>query len=257
MGFHAIVCIKSVVLNAPGGKITRTPDSVAFNPFDLAALETALAARDEADGAVTVLSMGPMASAQAVYTALSLGADRGVLLCDKALAGSDTLATSTALCAAIKKLAPFDIVLFGTKSADSDSGQVGPQTASALDIPMAAQSSKILFRDGGVEVESESDGFISNFFMKTPCALTVSQNAAKARDAGLMGIQTAFDKDIEIWGLDNLELLPDQVGDQGSPTVVKDMTTVSKGKKCEFIPGSVDEQAQQLLEKLNDMGLIK
>ncbi len=257
MGIHIIVCVKSVVLDAPRGKAVRTPDTVAINPFDLAALETALEARDKIGGVVTALSMGPQASGLALFTALSMGADRGVLLSDKALADSDTLATSTALCAAVKILAPYDLVLFGTRTADSDTGQVGPQTAVALDIPIAAQANEIIFRDGGVEVASECDGFKQRFFMASPCALTVAQNAAKARDASLMGIRNAYARELETWDLSRLGLSRDQVGTPGSPTVVKAMTPVTGGKKCIFMAGSVDEQAQQLLDKLLDRGLIK
>jgi electron transfer flavoprotein alpha/beta subunit len=73
--------------------------------------------------------MGPPTVEATLREALAIGADRAVLLCDPALAGSDTLATSTALCAGATIPGPFDLVLFGTRTSDSDTGQVGPQTA--------------------------------------------------------------------------------------------------------------------------------
>ncbi|ACL06851.1 Electron transfer flavoprotein (Etf), beta-subunit [Desulfatibacillum aliphaticivorans] len=257
MGIHIIVCIKSVVLDAPGGKIVRTPDTTALNPFDLPALETALALSDELGGMVTALSMGPEISGLSLYSALSMGVDRGVLLCDKALAGADTLATSNALCAGLKLLEPYDLVLFGTRTADSDTGQVGPQTAVGAGLPLVAQARDILVKGKSLEVSAECDGFRQRFEVETPCALTVAPEAAKARNASLGGIEEAFSGEIEVWSLEKLGLTPDQVGDAGSPTKIKDMTPAAKGKQCAFLTGSIEEQADKLLEKLVNAGLIQ
>ncbi|MBI9076304.1 MAG: electron transfer flavoprotein subunit beta/FixA family protein [Desulfatibacillum sp.] len=257
MGIHIIVCIKSVVLDAPGGKIVRTPDTTTINPFDLSALEVALAARDELGGTITALSMGPETSSLSLYSALSMGVDRGVLLCDKTLAGADTLATSNALCAGIRLLEPYDLVLFGTRTADSDTGQVGPQTAVGLNLPLVTQARDIVFQENGLEVGAECDGFRQRFAVDLPCALTVAPEAAKARDASLGGIEDAFAGSIETWNLERLGLSPDQVGDAGSPTKIKGMTPASKGKQCDFITGSIEEQADKLLEKLVNAGLIQ
>ena len=140
---HIIVCIKSVVIDAPRGKTVRTADTCALNPFDRPALEVALQLKEKHGGSVTVMSMGPPTAETALREALAAGADRAVLLCDPAMAGSDTLATSTALCAGVSGLAPFDLLLFGTRTSDSDTGQVGPQTAVLLDLPMVTGAVRI------------------------------------------------------------------------------------------------------------------
>ena len=136
MAFHIITCIKAVATKTPANGISRTADTAELNPFDRIALERALALAEERNGTVTVLSMGPESCAFVLYEAMAMGADRGILLSDRRLADSDTLATSTALAAAIEKLAPCDLVIFGTRTADSDTGQVGPQTAVALNLPL-------------------------------------------------------------------------------------------------------------------------
>ncbi len=256
MGIHIIVCIKSVVLDAPRGKVVRTPETTAINPFDLPALEVALAARDELGGTVTALTMGPETSGLSLYTALSMGVDKGILLSHKSLAGGDTLATSNALAAGIRLLAPYDLVLFGTRTADSDTGQVGPQTAVALDIPIVAQALEIDFGKDTLEVGAQCDGFRQKYSVDMPCALTVASEAAKARDASLGGIEEAFSNRIETWDLEKLGLSPSEVGDAGSPTKIKAMTPASKGKQCEFITGTLEEQAQALLEKLVNSGVV-
>ena len=143
MGLHIIVCIKSVLVHAPVGQAVRTSDFCELNPFDRPALEAALRMKNEQGGSVTVISMGPDSVMFTIQEAIAMGADQGILLSDPALADSDTLATSTALAAAIKKLAPFDLVFFGSRTADSDTGHVGPQTAVLLDMPFLKRSVKI------------------------------------------------------------------------------------------------------------------
>ena len=124
------------MLEAPTGRSIRTSETCDLNPFDRPCIDMALRLRKEMGGTVTALSMGPDSCAFAVCDAMAMGVDRGVLLSDPALAASDTLATTTALAAAIRKLAPYDLVLFGTRTSDSDTGQVGPQTSVLLGIPM-------------------------------------------------------------------------------------------------------------------------
>ena len=134
MSLNIIVCIKSVVTSAPGGRVVRTSDNCILNPFDRPAIETALKLREDNGGNVTAITMGPETGSIALYEALAMGVDKGVLVTDRAFAGSDTLATSKTLAAAIGKLKPFDLVIFGARSSDSDTGQVGPQTAVHLNI---------------------------------------------------------------------------------------------------------------------------
>jgi electron transfer flavoprotein beta subunit len=98
---HIIVCIKSVVVDAPRGKIVRTADKCALNPFDRPALEVALQLKEKHGGSVTAFSMGPPTAEAILRETLAAGADRAVLLSDPALAASDTLATATALCAGV------------------------------------------------------------------------------------------------------------------------------------------------------------
>ncbi|MBT8342393.1 MAG: electron transfer flavoprotein subunit beta/FixA family protein, partial [Desulfatitalea sp.] len=138
MAFHTIVCIKSVMRAASKGAGRRTPENSELNPFDRPALEAALQLKDEQGGSVTALSMGPAVATEALVEARAMGVDRAVLLCDAALAGSDTYVTSRVLAEAARRLSPFDFLLFGTRAADSDTGQVGPQTATAMEIPFVS-----------------------------------------------------------------------------------------------------------------------
>ncbi|MFC1534872.1 electron transfer flavoprotein subunit beta/FixA family protein [Thermodesulfobacteriota bacterium] len=257
MSLKIIVCIKSVVLDAPNGQVVRLPETCVLNPFDRPALEMGLRLREEKGGTVTALSMGPEAGALALYEAMAMGVDNSVLISDPALAGSDTLATSTTLGAAILKLKPFDLILFGTRTSDSDTGQVGPQTAALLDLPLVTGVLAAEYKGAGLKVERRIDEFIEEYEIALPGVLTIHPTAAQPRDASLMGIETAFgEAEFEKMGLDELGLSSEQVGEKGSPTRVTSMNRIKRERKCEFITGSIEEQADKLVRRLRESGHI-
>ena len=125
------------------GRVDRSSAGAEINPFDLNALEAAVQIKDKLGGTVTTISMGPPSAESALRDALSRGANEAVLLVDSAFAGADTLATSYALAAAIKKLGEFDLIICGEKTVDGDTGQVGPEIAEHLGIPHVAYVSEI------------------------------------------------------------------------------------------------------------------
>ncbi|MBW1642493.1 MAG: electron transfer flavoprotein subunit beta/FixA family protein [Deltaproteobacteria bacterium] len=258
MGLKIIVCIKSVIINAPAGKSRRSVENCVLNPFDRPALELALNLREENGGNVTILSMGPDASESALLEAMAMGADKAVLLNDPALAGSDTLATSKALCAALATLGTFDLLLFGTRTADSDTGQVGPQTAVGLNLPLVTGARSVNVQKDRLFVTRRLDGMVEEFEATLPAALTIHPKAVKARDIELGGIESAYQKTkIKRISLKDIGLSPNDVGDAGSPTKVISMKRATQQRECEILSGTVENQAANLLEKLISSGLIK
>jgi electron transfer flavoprotein beta subunit len=257
MSLNLTVCIKTVALKAPdkAGRIPR--DAYALNPFDQPAMEAALELRGKYGGKITGLSMGPPWATAALHEALALGFDRAVLLSDPALADSDTLATSTALAATLEKLKPWDLILFGSRTADGDTGHVGPQTACGLNIPMVAGTTKIAMKPKGLEVVRNADGLIETYKMTLPGAVTIHAAGWSLREIPLTGIQTSYGTGtIETWSLADIGLLPDRVGTMGSPTRVVSTRTVKGEKTCTFIEGNVAEQADQLVSQLKDQGML-
>jgi electron transfer flavoprotein beta subunit len=254
---NIIVCIKSVVTEAPRGKIVRTADKCAFNPFDRPVLEMAVQLKERYQGSVTVLSMGPPTADATLREALAAGADRAVLLSDPALVGSDTLATSTALCAGIQFLSPFDLLLFGTRTSDSDTGQVGPQTAVLMGLSMVTGALCIEKQAGNLIVERRVDDFLETYEMRLPAALTIHPSAVFSRDAALGSIASAFaQQDVEIVSAAQLGVASQPVGDAGSPTRVLSMKSVKKDRTCEWIEGSPAEKAEALVRRLTASGQI-
>lgn len=257
MPLNTIVCIKSVVVNAPEGRVVRTMDNCVLNPFDRPALEMAVRLREENGGSVTAVSMGPEEGAQALYEALSMGVDRAVLLSDRAFAGADTLATSKTLAAAINKLKTFDLVIFGARTSDSDTGQVGPQTAERLDLPIVTGVCEISCQGSKIVVQRRIDEFMEEYEMSLPGVIAIHPRAVQPRDPALIMIENAFKKGIfEKMGLTDLELAEEEVGEKGSPTRVVSMGKIKRKRKCEFITGSVEEQAVELVRRLKDAGHV-
>lgn len=257
MTCHIIVCIKSVVVQAPARTLVRSADLLELNPFDRPALEMALRMTEAHGGTVTALSMGPEAASSALYEAKAMGVDRTVLICDPAFKGSDTLATSTALAAALKKLTPFDLLIFGTRTSDSDTGQVGPQTSVLLDLPLVTWAHSMEWKDSSLLVERRADGFVDKFELHLPAALTIHPGSVRPRDAGLSGIESAFEQQgLETWDLSDLGLSPDEVGWAGSPTRVPSWKRVARERKCEVLSGSTEEQVETLVSRLMEAGFI-
>ncbi len=143
MGYRSVVCVKQVPdtkritgqAMKDDGTVNRAALPAIFNPEDLNALEEALAVRDAHGGTVTVLTMGLPKACDVLRQAMMLGADRAVLITDRRAAGSDTLATSYILAAAIGKLEA-DLVFCGRQAIDGDTAQVGPQIAEKLNCTL-------------------------------------------------------------------------------------------------------------------------
>ena len=255
--FHTIVCIKAVVARAPRGKIIRSAENNRFNPFDRPALETALQLRSHYGGRVTVLSMGPPANCAVMAEALAMGADRAVLACDPALAGADTLATATTLAAAIRKLAPCHLVLFGTRTSDSDTGQVGPQTAVALDLPLVTGVHALSPAEHHLQIERTMDHLVESFEVDFPAALTIRPEIHSPRDIALAGLAEAFDTPkVEMLTLADLDLDAKETGEPGSPTRVLAMRPCERERQCQFLEGEAVDLADQLIRQWTQKGLL-
>ena len=257
MALNIVVCIKSVMLDPPVGKTVRSAETCVLNPFDLPALEMALQLRELHGGNVTSLSMGPGETVFALQESMAMGVNRAVLLCDRSMAGADTLATSAVLAAALEKLSPWDLALFGTRSSDSDTGQVGPQTAVQLGFPLVTGADAVKTEGAGLVVSRRMDGFCETYGVSLPAVLTVHPSACQARDLPLGGIQKAFGEcAVETWGLSDLGLAPETVGEAGSPTRVLSMKRIQKDRRCEYISGTTEEQVDALVNRLVEQGKI-
>lgn len=145
-----VVCMKQVPatskvdIDPETGAMKRMSGETRTNPYDLFALETALAIREKTGGTVTVLTMGPPQAEEMIRDAYTMGADEGVILSDRKFAGADVLATSYALAQGIQVIGGADLIICGRQTTDGDTAQVGPAIAEHLTIPHAAWVAEIM-----------------------------------------------------------------------------------------------------------------
>ncbi|MFA6473093.1 MAG: electron transfer flavoprotein subunit beta/FixA family protein [Candidatus Latescibacterota bacterium] len=215
----------NVKMDEKTGTMIREGVESIVNPLDLYAIECALQLKEKFGGTISVLSMGPPKAEIAIREALSMGCDDGVLLSDKAFAGSDTWATSYVLSQAVKKIGEFDIIVAGVRATDGDTGQVGPEMASMLELPVATFVSKIISIEGNtIVVERLIEGGYETVELSLPCLITVVNEISSPRLPTLRGKQNARKKVIPLNGKDSLTVSDDDLGLKGSPTrVVKIM----------------------------------
>jgi electron transfer flavoprotein beta subunit len=254
---HSIVCIKSVVRTAPNGVGQRSPDNSELNYFDRPALEAAIRLKAASGGTVTAVSMGPVAAIEALAEALAMGADRAVLISDPALAGSDTLVTARVLAAGIGCLSPYDFVFFGTRSSDSDTGQVGPQTATVLGIPFVGGVKSLNPNEDQWRIQRLLDDWEESWEVRPPAALTIHARAFKPRSIALSRIAGAYDAlEVQTWSLAQVGLSAAQTGLAGSPTRVAGLKKIKRNRTCRMIEGEPWEQVEALIEHLKTKGII-
>jgi electron transfer flavoprotein beta subunit len=165
------------------GTVNRSVLPAIFNPEDLNALEMALQVKDKfPDSTITLLTMGPVRAAEILREGLYRGADAGVLLTDKAFAGSDTLATSYALACAVKKFGEFNLIFAGRQAIDGDTAQVGPQVADKLHIPQITYAEELVsLNNQSVQIKRRLEKGVEVVEAQLPLLVTVHGTAAACR----------------------------------------------------------------------------
>ena len=264
---HSVVCIKQVPDSAQirvhpvTNTIMRQGVPAIVNPYDLFALEEALRLKDRFGGRVTVVTMGPSQAEVALRKTLSFGADDAILVSDKAFAGADTLATSYALAAAIRRIGqewPVDLVFTGKQTIDGDTAQVGPGIASRLSMQLLTYVSRIAEIDPATReiiVERRAEGGVQVLKTRMPCLITMLEDSNSMRFGTLSDVLRAARQEVRLWnkleaGVEDLG----KIGLKGSPTIVsKVFTPTPRAEKAEMIavdgsdPGGL---AAALLERI-------
>jgi len=257
-----IVLIKQVPettevrINPETNTLVREGVKGIINPFDTYALEEGVRIKERLGGTVVVVSMGPPQAREALQDAIALGADEAVLLSDRAFAGADTLATSRALAAAVRKLEPYDLIICGKQAIDGDTAQVGPEVAELLDIPHVTYVRRIReLEPGRVVVERMVEGAVETVEMSLPGLITVVKDINQPRIPSLKGIMKARRAAIPVWTPADVGISEELVGLRGSPTVVEKVFVPQVERRGEILEGSPREVAEALLSRLEALGV--
>ncbi|MBC7288072.1 MAG: electron transfer flavoprotein subunit beta/FixA family protein [Armatimonadetes bacterium] len=228
---RVVVCIKQVpatdeVRIDPQTKtLIREGVPMTINPLDDYALETALRIKDAVGAEIIAISMGPPSAEQVLRHALGMGCDEAVLLSDRAMAGADTLATARVLAAAVRKVGDVDLVVCGDHSSDGDTGSVGPQVAELLGLPQVTFALSAQVEDGVLRVRRLLPGVIETVEVPLPALITVLKSPERVRRPNLLRLRRAQERQISVWGVQELGLDRHEVGMYGSPTKVLDLFT--------------------------------
>jgi len=283
MSFRIIVLAKQVPDTRNVGKdamksdgtVNRAALPAIFNPEDLNALEFALRVKDSRDDAeVIILTMGPPRAAEIIRESLYRGADKGYLITDRKFAGSDTLATSYAISLAVKKLAPFDLIVSGRQAIDGDTAQVGPQAAEKIGIPQITYAEEYLgFEGDKIRVKRRLERGVEVVESTCPVLLTVHSSApdCRVRNAKRMmkykHAKTAIELQelsedymelletrpylkINQWSVDDLGADVSFLGLSGSPTKVKKIESVVFTQKESKTLSDSDRDINALMKTL-------
>ncbi len=267
---NIIVAIKqvpetsNVKMDPVTGTMIREGQDSIINPLDLYAIEAANALKERHGGKVTAITMGPMSAAKALREAMAMGCDDAVLVSDRAFAGADTWSTAYVLAQAIRKIGVYDLVLCGERATDGDTGQVGPNLAAALDLPLATYVSAIdaVDPDSGVmRVWRMTDHGYEKLQLPLPALLTVVKEINYPRLPTLRLKQRARKAEIPVFSTENLDVDKGKIGLKGSPTRVIRIESpkVTRGGTLVKVTddASLEGAVDQLIAFLKDRDLLQ
>lgn len=252
---NIVVCVKQVpdiseIAIAENGRLNRLGVPSMMNPLDRYALEAAVQIKEQHGGTVTAISMGPLQAKLALRECLAMGADRAVLISDKAFSGADTLATSRTLAAAIRGLGQFDLVFCGCQSNDSETGQVGPQIAEYLGIAQVTYAAHIILAGHHIQVQRELEDRCEVLQVELPVLITVVR-CNEPRNPSVRNTIKARQAAIQVMTIADLGLAIEEAGDKGSATRVTRTFVPPRQKQGLLIQEPTAQQAAKtLVEKL-------
>lgn len=256
------------------GTVNRAALPAIFNPEDLNALELALEIKDQHPGTqITLLTMGPVRAAEILREGMYRGADAGVLLTDKAFAGSDTLATSYALSCAIRKIGGADLILAGRQAIDGDTAQVGPQVADKLGIPQVTYAEAIVsLQDRTIQIKRRLERGVEVVECTLPVLITAHSTAPECRPRNAkrlmrfkrattlserhtsaedyLAVQTDTAGLITEWCAKDVNSDLVQLGLGGSPTKVRQVENIVFQAKESKVLSTADEEINWLMQEL-------
>ncbi len=261
---NILVCVKQVPdvnlvrIDPETGSLIRKGVPAILNPHDANALEAAVRLRERCGGTVSCITMGPDQAEEALRECLAAGADRAVLLSDRAFANADTLATSYVIVTAAKLLGRYDLIFCGKESLDGATGQMASQLAERFDASQLSCVREILALDEEartVTVTRELEHGVETARAALPCLMTVEKSGFHPRIPNLKSWKASRKAEIlrfdsrSIPGLD-----PAQIGDPGSPTKVPRTYPPPVGEPGRMLSeGSVGKTVEKLITLLGDV----
>ena len=255
---NIIVCLKQVpdtesqIKIGSDGKSIMTDDiKWVMNPYDEFGVEEALRLKEKHGGEVTVVGLGPKRVTESLRTALAMGADKGVLVSDEALDGSDSLANAKAIAGAVKDL-DYDLIFTGQRGVDDDLGLVGANIAELLGIPQLSLIVKVEVAEDGksVKVERPIEGEALIIESTLPALITTQKGLNEPRYASLPGIMKAKKKPLEEKTLADLGLDSAKFGEGARKLKILELTPPPERAEGKIVEGETPQEKAAELAKL-------
>ncbi len=255
---NIIVCLKQVPdtesqikIGSDGVSIATDDIKWVMNPYDEFGVEEALRLKEKHGGEVTVIGLGPKRVTESIRTALAMGADKGILVTDDAVEGSDALATAKAIAAAVKDL-EYDLIFTGQRGVDDDQGLVGAALAEQLGIPQLSLIVKVEVSEDGssVKVERPIEGETLVIESSLPALITAQKGLNEPRYASLPGIMKAKKKPLEEKSLADLGLDAAEFGTGARKLKILELTPPPAREAGKIVEGETPQEKAAALAKL-------
>ncbi|HEX6381858.1 MAG TPA: FAD-binding protein [Acidimicrobiia bacterium] len=242
------------------GRLIRTGLPLELNPYCRRAVSQAVElAPAGTESTVTVVTLGPPAAEDTLREAIAWGLERGcdvdgILVSDPAFAGSDTLATARALAAALRLTGPYDLVLAGRNSVDSETGQVPPELAELLDVPLLTGVRQLRLEGATVQARCEHDDGWVEVEVEVPALLTCAERLIQPCKVDADG-RAAVPAE-RIGRLAAADLGPGPWGQAGSPTSVGAVRVHEVSREGIVLDGPVEVQVRKAVDVLVRRGAL-
>jgi electron transfer flavoprotein beta subunit len=215
---NIVVLVKQVPDSGSERKLDPSDNTVAratadnvINEMDEYAIEEALTVKEAQGGEVTILTVGPDTATDAIRKALSMGADKAVHVSDPALHGSDAVATSAVLAAALGQL-EYDLVICGAEATDSQMSVMPALLSERLGIPQLSGARKLTVEGTTAKVERQTDGGYWALEAPLPAIVSTWDTINEPRYPSFKGIMAAKKKPVQTLTLADLGIDPGTVG---------------------------------------------
>ncbi len=244
-------------INLKTGALIRNKIDNIINPDDIFALEFALTIREKYGGVITAMTMGPSQAESSLREALAMGIDHVIHISDPIFSYSDTLQTTLVLKETFEKIKSYDVIITGSVTLDSGTGQVPYQLSEALQIPLITDIFIFEFEKDKFKCQRNFGHESQDIEVNLPVIIRIGKHFNKPRHIPLSGIKKAFEKKIEIMDF-NLLNCPDEIdGCNKSPTQVIKTDKLVHKRKNEFIKGSIKEKIQRIFDIMKEHGIEK
>lgn len=228
-----LVCVKQVPdveqlkMDPATGTLIRAGVPTILNPLDANALAAAISVKEQYGGEITLITMGPPMAEEVLRECIAVGADKAILVTDRAFGNADTLATSYSIVSAANCVDKYDLIFCGKETVDGATGQMGSQLAERFDAAQITSASLIKSVDEEnktLVVERELETGIETLEVSMPCLFTMEKTHYPARIPNLKGKMRAKKAEIMTFTADDIPGLDrGRIGDPGSPTKVPRM----------------------------------